>query len=259
MVTVKVYKLTFSRFHMAEKTYDLKRIIKGVGVGASLGKIEYKLPFFRGTYPDSFARLNADSEVRPAENEELVYIFQEAFKAQTAGWKKVLNEVIKPSYLRNPKRLAYLPIKQSNVPFEPAFEGGVIVQRDVKGLGVSVPIPYRTVQGEWKEKDGIYINESAEMIFVPASKYKAGDHTPKSFVKDGLVRALLGGEESAERFREVAVDNKRVLRLWALNSKDISKEELRVADLCDGSGGGLGVAGDDIGVGGSCFAAWVFK
>lgn len=240
------------------RAYDIARTIEGVGVETSRGKIEYKLPFVRGTHQDAFAMLNADKEVRPAENEELVYIFQEAFRAQTDGWKKVLNEVVLPSYLRNPKRLAYLPAKQSNTPFEPAFEGGVVIQRDVEGLGISCPIPYKEAQGEWKERDGIYVNESAEMAFVPTSKFKAGEHTPKSFIKDGLVQALLGGEESAERFAKVAFDNKRNPWLWALNPKEISKEELRVADLF-GSDGRLDVDGSDGGGDGSYFAAGVFR
>lgn len=244
---------------MADKAYDISRTINRVGVETSRVNVEYKLPFVRGTHEEVFSRLNADLEVRPAENEELVYIFQEAFKAQTAAWKKVLNEVVKPSYLRNPKRLMYLPTKKSNLPHENAFEGGVYVHRDVEGLGMSVPILHGEAEGEWKELDGIYVNKSAEIIFVPASKYKTGDHTPKSFVKDGLVRALLGGEESVERFAKVAVDNKKLLKLWALDPKDISKEELRVSDLCYFRGSSLDVFSIGVSDCGSNFAAGVYR
>ena len=221
-------------------------------------EIKYPVPFVRGTHEEAFKQIADNPNSRAAEDIELSYIVDGAFKAETPGWAKIRDGVILSNSLRNPKRLLYLPKRISSNPFSD-FNGGVIVQRDIKGLGVSGQFDY-DANGEWEEQDGIYVNKKDEMIFVPASMYKGGEHTSKSYSKDGLVRALTGGEESAEILVKAAIDNKRKPWLWALDVSELENPEIRVPALYVDGGGRLGVFGDSLGGGGRCcFAAGVLK
>ena len=242
--------------NMEDIDYDVISNVEALRVKYGDRKIVYPcpLPLVLGTHEEAFKELNTDS-IRPAEDLELTLFINGAFENvdKEPEWNKAKYFLL--DSFRIPKRCLYKPTEDITGP-------GILVERDTQGFGRSSEIDYNNAitKGGWKMEDGIYVNEDLGMNFVPDSQYKGGALHTNEFVKDGLVKALLGGEESAEIFAKTAQDYGR--ELWSLPielSYPGKKEVIMMPKLGYNEAGHFSVGANDSGSGFNVYALGVRK
>ena len=173
----------------------------------------------------------------PAEGFDLAILVHGAYTQKSPQWVSV-NDNFRSDWIITPNRSLSIPVGY--------FEGdkalsGILVERDLKGVGLSTKMQVPDLSG-WKQNEtGIYISPNGSAMFAPSSSYKG-----RSFEKDGIAHAHLT-PEGAELFAKTAKDAGLIPYNWLANRmEDITSTEQRVS-LLGGLGDGLVLGGDDWG------------
>jgi uncharacterized small protein (DUF1192 family) len=204
--------------------------------------VNFAYPPVQGTHSDCYKSISEDKEIQPADGLDLAILTAGAYTSNEKEWKDV-RQMFVSDYVRMPRRLLWVP-KQS---FDEDKElSGVLIEKDLQGKSLEgqMEIPQNLGNTKfWKQNDsGIYVYTNGEKQFVPSDKYKLGEHSQKSFAKDGFTRALLT-EEGAELFAKTALDSKKTPWTCGLDVLSIENPEQRVA-LLDEDVGRLDLVGN---------------
>ena len=194
----------------------------------------FAYPPFRGTHPECCRAIAQDKELVPAEGFDLAILVHGAYTQKSPQWVSV-NDNFRSDWIITPNRSLSIPVGY--------FEGdkalsGILVERDLKGVGLSTKMQVPDLSG-WKQNEtGIYISPNGSAMFAPSSSYKG-----RSFEKDGIAHAHLT-PEGAELFAKTAKDAGLIPYNWLANRmEDITSTEQRVSlllELVDG----LDLSGD---------------
>jgi hypothetical protein len=185
----------------------------------------YAFPPVQGTHRDCYQALKEDSKVVPAEGLDLALIANGAYTQKSKRWTKVRKDCFVSRYAntRSPTRMLWVP--------EYNELAGIVLERDLEGKGRTSEMKLPENIGGWKKGDnGIYASPDNQLIFVPAGSYKLGEHSKRSFAKDGFATAVFTAE-GAEIFAKTAVDAKRTPWTCGISIDDISEPEQKVVDL----------------------------
>jgi hypothetical protein len=198
-------------------------------------EVKVAYPPVQGTHEQCFQAINKDPELRPAEGLELALITAGAYNGIEPEWQSIRQNCFVSNYTRVPIRNLWIP---KNTFKEDKSLSGVLVERDVKGKGLStkMQVPDLSDSTNWQQNDsGIYISKDKNKTFIPSDKYKLGEHTQKSFAKDGYAITVLT-PEGAELFAKTAYDAGKTPWIWGINVSDISDPEQRVSLLYEDVG-----------------------
>ena len=111
---------------------------------------------------------------------------------------------------------------------------GVYVVSDPSATGLSESLSQDELQRR--------LGEGNDVRFAPKDSYQLGEHTPKSWAKDGFVIATFG-EEGAEKTAEIASKFRNYPRTWGLTISKGDKPIQKVSAVLD-FGGRLGLDGN---------------
>lgn len=203
--------------------------------------IKFAYPPVQGIHQSCFEAINADPELRPAEGLELALLTAGAYNGTEIEWKSIRQNCFISNYARVPVRNLWIPENT----FEDKALSGILVERDVNGLGRStaMQIPNLSDSINWRQNDkGIYVSTDGNLVFVPKEKYSLGEHTKETFAKDDYAITVLT-LEGAELFAKTAYDAGKKLWIWGIDVSSIKSPEQRIS-LLDEYGGWLGLDGD---------------
>lgn len=207
----------------------------------------FAYPTFQGTHQEVFTAINQEKGLRPAEGIELALLVHGAYSNQEPEWASIKQDAFVSNYTRVPTRNLWLPNGFVSVDGKVEKElRGVLVERDVKGLGLSTRMNTPDLK-EWKLINGIYVSPDTTQQFVPESAYSP------DFENDGFAIATLT-QKGAHIFSQTARDYNKVPTTWKVDVTKISKPEQRVSLLNEYAGlflcdGGWDGGGDDRGFG----------
>ena len=200
-------------------------------------RVEYAYPPVMGTHQECFKAIKADSELRAPEGIELALLTHGAYNG-LGLWGSV-RRVFKDTFVRAPIRNLWIP-KDS---LEDKSLSGVLIERDIGGLGLSTKIEIPNL-AEWRQNEsGVYVSSDKNQSFVPKDKYKLGEHDANSFALDGFARLVLS-PEGAEIFAKTVIDAKLTPYIWGVDVDSIQNPEQRVCLLGE-DGDGLSLGGYD--------------
>jgi hypothetical protein len=209
-------------FEYSEHRFEVRRIgfVDSKGVRKNL-----LYPPVQGTHPDCFKEL-AKRKAVILEGNDLTRVAEDAYTQNTPVWKAIKANQFVNGYTRIPVRMSFNPSKKEPCPIFP----GVLVQRDLKGIGLTAPfIVPSTDSDEWVKRDRIYVHKTG-IIYVPEGEYFLGEHKKGMFEKDGLAIAVLE-EEGAQRYEQTGRDNKLPLKSWGVDITKINQPLVRVGVL----------------------------
>lgn len=112
---------------------------------------------------------------------------------------------------------------------------GVFVLQDPEAIGRSQPLDQNDLEKMLKGgKDikGITFSKDKKLRFAPKESYKIGEHTSKSFAKDGFIIASCDFE-GAEKIGKVSAKFKYQPRTWGLEIEKGQEPEQRVSLVGD--------------------------
>ncbi|MEK6889436.1 MAG: hypothetical protein AABW80_05010 [Nanoarchaeota archaeon] len=200
-------------------------------------EVSFAWPSFQGTHQDCCQAIAKDKELVPAEGLDLAILTNGAYSQNTPQWTSVKGN-FRSNWVRAPNRSLLIPAGH--------FKGdkqlaGILVERDLKGNGLSTKMQVPDLY-DWKQNDsGIYISPDRNASFAPSSSYEG-----KSFEKDGVAHIHLTSE-GAELFAKTAKDAGLKPYNWlAQRMKEITSTEQRVSLLGE-CVGRLGLDGFDWG------------
>lgn len=193
--------------------------------------VKFAHPPVQGTHQECYQAIKKDSELNAAEGLDLAILTNGAYTSKKPTWKSIRGN-FQSGWVRVPMRNLWLPkgsIKGDN------GLSGVLTERDVEGLGRSTNMEIPDLS-QFKENKGIYTPKDGSKVFISADNYKLGEHTTKSFAKDGYAIRVLT-PEGAELFAKTAVDAGKVPYIWGIDVNSTKTPEQRVSLLYEGGVG----------------------
>ena len=134
---------------------------------------------------------------------------------------------------------------------------GVYVSQDLEAIGRSQTLNTADLEKSLnggKEINGIRFSKDKLVRFAPKESYKFGEHTPKSFAKDGFIIASCG-VEGAEKLGEASTKFK--FKKPYILGVETQAQEQRVSAFCeDDDGLDFGGGSFDYGDGGRAFGVY---
>ncbi len=203
-------------------------------------EVRFAYPPVEGTRQEDFRAIGNEMELRPAYGLELALFARGVYQGLEQEWKDIRQNFFIKKYTQASYRLLLIPA--GHIPSDSSLSG-VLIERDVKGIGLSEVIQVPHLANGWRETEGVYrpTSSNVEVVFVSRKAY-----AEKLFEQDGIVHAHLT-PEGAEIFARTAVDaDKKPINWISRRMIELNRLEQRISVLGDyGGEGWLGLDGHD--------------